>query len=313
MRDLTKSRAFVLHLSSVLLAIAASSCASGSMSVPDAGARPDGARDAGDGSIVLPYARDGGGGTTCALDADCDDLDACNGVETCVASRCEAGTVVSCDDRVACTQDTCDPGDGTCTNEPDDLLCGAGLACDRLDGCAPPRACTIDSDCDDSIFCNGPERCDLAFGCRRGDPPSCDDGQACTVDACDATADACASTTDDTRCDDGLVCNGDEVCAPIDPGADGEGCAAGAPLACDDGIACTVDACDEAASGCSPTPTAALCDDGVFCNGAEICDVAMGGCRPGPTPTCDDTIGCSIGRCDTATDACTQDPNDAAC
>jgi hypothetical protein len=313
MRDLTKSWAFVLLFTSIALSLLASGCASGSTIVEDVGPRPDANRDGGDGGIAPRDGGDGGGGTTCTLDVDCDDHDACNGMETCTGGHCQLGTAITCDDHVACTNDQCDTGDGTCTNVPDDTLCSTGLACDRVDGCTPPRACTIDTDCDDHVFCNGVERCDLAFGCRRGEAPTCDDGQACTTDACDAVADACASTPDDTHCDDALVCNGAEVCSPTDPAADGEGCAPGVAMVCDDGITCTTDTCDEAASGCVSTPMAAACDDGVFCNGAETCDPAMGGCQPGTLPTCDDAIGCSVGRCDPTTDRCVQDPNDVFC
>src|SRR5678815_4872404 len=90
-----------------------------------------------------------------------------------------------------------------------------------------------------------------------------------------------------------------------DGSANSEGCVNGTPLACDDGIPCTMDLCDESVHGCVSTPADSLCDDGVFCNG-----VGTSQCS---TPPCDDTVGCTVGRCDTATDACTQDADDAAC
>jgi hypothetical protein len=51
------------------------------------------------------------------------------------------------------------------------------------------------------------------------------------------------------------------------------------PQKCDDGIACTVDACD-ASGQCTHTPKDSACDDGNACNGAETC-VAGKGCTPG--------------------------------
>ncbi|OWY63863.1 hypothetical protein B7486_50555, partial [cyanobacterium TDX16] len=45
----------------------------------------------------------------CVVDGDCDDGDACNGAETCVAGTCQPGTPLVCDDGNACTDDTCDP------------------------------------------------------------------------------------------------------------------------------------------------------------------------------------------------------------
>src|SRR5678816_3304319 len=98
-----------------------------------------------------------------------------------------------------------------------------------------------------------------------------------------------------------------------DGSANSEGCVNGTPLACDDGIPCTMDLCDESVHGCVSTPADSLCDDGVFCNGVEHCDVPTRACVAGTTPPCDDTVGCTVGRCDTATDACTQDADDAAC
>ena len=249
---------------------------------------------------------------SCATDDECDDADECNGTETCAAGTCTAGAPVSCDDTVACTTDTCDPGTGDCANAADDTACTAGLVCDRVDDCITPLPCESDATCDDGVFCNGMERCDPAFGCRRGDDPNCDDGFACTVDVCDATTDACGSPPTDSACDDGLVCNGGETCAPTDGTADGQGCVAGVTLTCDDAVRCTIDACDEAAGGCTATPSALACDDGVFCNGAELCDLTAG-CGPGALPPCADAIGCTIGRCDAALDACVQDADPSVC
>ncbi len=72
---------------------------------------------------------------------------------------------------------------------------------------------------------------------------------------------------------------------------------------CDDGIACTADACDQ--GGCVHTPNDGLCpDDGVFCNGAEYCDAYAGCVSTG--------YACSKRFCDEAADACVLDFNDPA-
>ncbi|MCZ7686449.1 MAG: hypothetical protein M5U28_49905 [Sandaracinaceae bacterium] len=94
---------------------------------------------------------------------------------------------------------------------------------------------------------------------------------------------------------------------------------AGAPVACDDGVDCTRDACVESTRSCESVPdssrcrpgsmcvpgvgctaigcgTDAECDDGFVCNGAERC--AGGLCTPGEPPRCaDDGIGCTIEEC----------------
>jgi len=54
----------------------------------------------------------------CTADVDCDDLQFCNGVETCDLglNTCLAGTAPNCDDGVACTADTCNETTDVCEN-----------------------------------------------------------------------------------------------------------------------------------------------------------------------------------------------------
>src|SRR4051794_17627988 len=56
-----------------------------------------------------------------------------------------------CDDKVACTFDTCDPAVHRCRNVTDD------------------------SRCDDGIYCNGTEKCVAAHGCNGGAVVTCED------------------------------------------------------------------------------------------------------------------------------------------
>lgn len=165
--------------------------------------------------------------------------------------------------------------------------------------------CNEDSDCDDGIFCNGEELC-IDFLCRTGEPPDCDDGVDCTQDRCDEDLDACVSEPDDAFCDDGLFCNGPEVCDIV------LGCVPGTAPDCNDGIDCTHDRCDEDIGACVYEPDDSLCDDGVFCNGAEFCDPESG-CRPGDPPDCNDNIDCTHDRCDEELDSCVNEPDDTLC
>jgi hypothetical protein len=91
--------------------------------------------------------------------------------------------------------------------------------------------CTMDSDCDDGLFCTGVETCDIGTGTcipGAGNPcvaPTgvCDEGTdsciGCTTDA-DCTnpalpycvGGACVACTMDAHCDDGLFCNGTQTC-----------------------------------------------------------------------------------------------------
>ncbi|MDD5031574.1 MAG: LamG domain-containing protein [Patescibacteria group bacterium] len=56
----------------------------------------------------------------------------------------------------------------------------------------------------------------------------------------------------DSDCDDGLYCNGYEICS-------NNACQAGTTITCDDSIACTMDACDEETDSCAFTPNNNIC------------------------------------------------------
>jgi hypothetical protein len=78
------------------------------------------------------------------------------------------------------------------------------------------------------------------------DDGQCDDAIACTYDKCDETLHRCVNVPDDTLCDDGIYCNGKELCIPR------HGCEAG-PV-----VSCSIDACDiarcvEALKSCAHT------------------------------------------------------------
>ncbi len=192
---------------------------------------------------------------TCVDDEDCDDGLFCNGEERCVGETCVDAETEACDDGHDCTEDYCDEGNDTCTNTPLDYLC------------------------DNDLFCDGEEYCDAAHGCRNGVPPNCDDPDPCTEDYCDEDLDQCVNEEipwcwpceNDSQCedgipcttntcdpffevcvyprnhdfciDDGLYCNGEEICNPSDPDADEDGCAHGPPP-------CAPEDCDEINDTC---------------------------------------------------------------
>ncbi len=116
-----------------------------------------GASDGPSGGTLVESAIDNfviAGNLGCSGDAECDDGNACNGAETCVAGECVDGTPLFCSDGVACTLDDCDPQSG-CVFTPDDGQCP-----------------------DDGVFCNGAEYCDALAGCvSSGDP--CGAGEWC--------------------------------------------------------------------------------------------------------------------------------------
>ena len=170
-----------------------------------------------------------------------------------------------------------------------------------------PTGCTSDAECDNDLFCDGTETCNLGTGlCEPGTAPDCGDGVSCTDDACNESTDACDNTPNDANCDNGLFCDGSETCDAVND------CQAGTPVACGDGVSCTVDACNEGTDSCDNLPTDSLCDDGAFCNGAEACD-AVNDCQAGAPPVTDDGVGCTDDSCDEVNDVIVNTPNDANC
>lgn len=72
---------------------------------------------------------------------------------------------------------------------------------------------------------------------------------------------------------------------------------------CNDGVACTTDAC--VAGACQNTPNHAACSNGLFCDGSETCSPT--GCQAGTSP-------CLPGElCDEAADSCELCAGDADC
>ena len=174
------------------------------------------------------------------------------------------------------------------------VLLGLGLFSTMLpaDLNAAGLECLSDGDCDDGIFCNGVESCDLGTNtcvalsaCPPMDPPSvCNEA----TDSCDP---ACAMDSD---CDDGLFCNGVESC-------DTESGLCFAVSSCPPGGSPPTE-CNEVTDTCDPASCVmdSDCDDGIFCNGIESCSLIGGFCVS--ISSCPVTIPASI--CVESLDAC---------
>ncbi len=162
------------------------------------------------------------------------------------------------------------------------------------DGDAVPAACTKNSECNDSLFCNGQEVCADGF-CRQGTPPACSDGIRCTIDACDETLDECVSVPPDADGDG----HADSECLDADGTPFGEDCDDNDPLAFPGNAeVCDPDDRDE---DCDPTTIgerdadgdgyldAACCNeqaDGELLCG-EDCDDRRANVNPQATEACD--------------------------
>jgi hypothetical protein len=236
-------------------------------------------------SLVLMAALAGArSADACSSDADCFSFGSkCHpGIHFCdVNGTCTTPSPLNCDDNDPCTDDSCDetaPGNG-CVHTPH---CGVddGVACNGKPICVPTPfgpvivplcETTGPPSCDDGDACTF-DACVEPTGCTHT-PVNCDDGKASTVDVCDVQQ-GCLhflvqSSTSTTLPDSGYRTDAD--CAD-DACIAGRHCVAGTCTlgtrkSCDDGNACTVDVCDEA-TGCAHVPLGGCCTTDADCPAA---------------------------------------------
>ncbi|MEZ4269614.1 MAG: hypothetical protein R3F39_24915 [Myxococcota bacterium] len=265
---------------------------------------------------------------------------------------------VVCDDGNPCTADTCVPAGGTCAFAPKsgpcadgdpctlDTTCEAGacVAVGAAGPCDDGNACTEDlclgeagcertaiiADCDDQNACTEGDSCNAGV-CSGISTPSCDDGDPCTVDSCDAALGCVAKAQAGGSCDDEDPCTVTDLCdaagacagkaktcktAPAPTCADANtrrtfaasgSCEAGTgtcvyaptdtpcPFGCSGGV-CATTTCQLAEAG-------AACDDGNPCTDNDACN-GSGGCV-GTVKDCSSLDGvCVTGVCTPATGKC---------
>ncbi len=256
-------------------------------------------------------------GTSCDDGASCSSISECNAAGQCIPLEMDDGL---CVDAFGCTDDKCDPLDpsaapGTgCVNAPNNSICTDTVGC-TVDVCNPGSSSADgegcvrtpnDGLCDNGQFCDGAETCDPVDGCQAGTPPPVDDGIACTADSCNETTNTIVHVPQNSVCDNGSFCDGVEQCDLF------AGCVPGNPPPVNDGIACTADSCNETTDTIVHTPINALCDNGQFCDGAEICAATVG-CVSGTPPNVDDGVGCTNDSCNEVTDTIVHTPVNALC
>ncbi len=244
--------------------------------------------------------------------ASCDDGNTCTTGDVCTGGTCKPGKVSVCDDKDPCTTDSCDPTIG-CTSTPNTAPCDDGSVCTlgdvcaggqcqpgKLVGCDDGNACTDDGCdaqkgcqhaanagvCSDGNVCTVLDSCQGGW-CMPGGPKTCDDGNPCTSDFCDAIK-GCQATDNVLPCDDGNPCTDSDLCKS-------GFCNPGSPKVCADGNPCTADSCDSK-KGCIFTVITPACDDGNQCTLGDQCQ--GGFCLPTSIASCNDNNVCTTDSCD---------------
>lgn len=162
------------------------------------------------------------GGVCTQIKPKCNDSNNCNGVETCDAGSCYAGTAPNCDDGSECTDDSCDVALGGCKNT------------DNSKPCDDNDPCTLESMC-------------IGGDCTLTQVNACNDGNPCTEDLCDSnTLDGCLNPAVQSglECPGGICIKGDCVCTPscdLTVCNVGDGC--GGTCGCEAGVDCVAGIC----------------------------------------------------------------------
>ncbi len=246
--------------------------------------------------------------TECASQVDCNDNNPCTSDTCLVSGACQwLAAPGPCSDGNACTVgESCvgaKCGGGT---QLDDLTaCGDGNVCTQ-ESCDPELGCvvvTVAGSCSDGNPCTAGDSCS-GSSCKAGASVLCDDANPCTADSCDQASGGCFSQVQAAACNDGNPCTVGDVCQ-------GVACTSGPLKGCDDGNACTSDACNPQSGNCSNSPASGPCDDGNACTNGDSC--GGGTCKGGPVKACDDGNPCTKDAC--AGGVCTTAgmPDGAAC
>ncbi|NOY90804.1 MAG: hypothetical protein GXP55_06290 [Deltaproteobacteria bacterium] len=204
--------------------------------------------------------------------------------------------------------------------------------------------CSLDEDCDDGLYCNGPERCapDDPTADTRGcapAPDACLEGQTCDEDTdlclteCDVSGDADGDGHDSIDCggddcDDAdasrfpgatEVCDlDDEDCDPTTFGDDADGDGFQSSACCNGPTSCGLD-CNDAVNTVNPG-AAEQCNGGIDDNCNGLADLADGVCVPcaagytGFDGACTDVDECATsGFCGTGATGCTNSDGSFTC
>lgn len=244
----------------------------------------------------------------------CDDGSLCTNNTVCVSGVCSptSGQYVECMQTNLCSATMCSTETGCMQSEVDNcVFCLADSDCPYLPCHAQhcnttSQKCYYTHDnskiigCVDSLYCNGVETCQ-AGTCIEGVPPSCDDGNACTVGICNYTLNACVQIPRT-----GVHCDSIDACV-INAACDSSGnCIASEVVNCAPSPPCwEAEGCNSISGECEYISLAngASCDDGNLCSTGDIC--YNGACTYGTFTTCPPTGDCQVeGACNPQTGLC---------
>ena len=208
-----------------------------------------------------------------------------------------------CDDGNACTQDSCDSFSSECVNlAPEagslpDGCCLVNSDCTDTDapcnigscGPSPKYTCAYttaadEAPCGSGLYCEGARVCSSGTCISRPEDQPCSGGVLgdCRTGSCDNDARTCVVTAEydtDVPCDDGLFCNGVDVCLAGD-------CVHRNPPCAVTDTDTTLDACEEVS--CNETsdacevafrPNFSSCENSLGCDGVNMC--FEGNCEAG--------------------------------
>lgn len=221
------------------------------------------------------------------------------------------------------------------------------VSCDRV-FCDQPTGICLKGSKDDGSSCTPDNACEINGLCENGDcigvEIDCDDGNPCTVDTCDPSAEvACVHENATGSCDDKNACTSDDTCQEGVCVGGVNSCSCGEDLDCvnhDDGnlcngvLKCVDDVCvfdGDSVVACEPSedpckqnvcdPATGNClfesaNEGSSCNDLNKCtlsDTCVAGiCKGQVSKACDDYNPCTDDACD-PTQGCVFEPNDNSC
>ncbi len=215
------------------------------------------------------------GAASCVLDQtivvdDCNNGIYCDGQETCQSAACTAGIEVDCSGL--------------------DDQCNIGVCNEDIDNCEKQTA-NEGLSCNDGLFCNMGETCYSGI-CTGGSGRDCSDSISCTLDSCNEADGRCDNSPQDSVCNDGLFCNGQEYCGAVN------GCQAGTAVDCSDSMFCTVnEMCDENADSCI--------SESRDCSANNVAPIETCFNSPDSNPLTFDYFAGFVSSCDDGIDSCT--------